>query len=431
MTLRSRVTASAVVLVLLAGLGAAGVSFLAEGSPEAIPTFTVRRQDFAVEVEGEGTLEAVRATPLAMPRSVRGALRIAWLAPDGSRVEAGDPVVRFDPSDMERKMREARDELELIELEIAKARIEGSTEVENLHRDAELAAAELDAAERFQKKDALIYSRQEIIESELDEHLARRRQQHAEQERETRKVLSQAELDLLAIERRQARLKIEEAREALDALEITAPHDGIVVLRRDGRGNMPRVGDTVFSGNPIAEIPDLTEMQAEIHVLEADAGDLAPGQPGEVVVDAHPETVYPAELTWIDSLAKPRRRGSPVQYFAVTLTLERTDPERMKPGQRVRATLIPARVENALVVPRQAVFGRQDERVVYRREGNAFRAVPVTLGVAGIGRAVVTEGLAPGDVIALRDPSRAPAGLERGGGGPEPGGPPMPREGRS
>lgn len=380
------------------------------GAAAEVPTARVERRDFVRSVPAEGHLAAVRATVLSVPAALRGPARVAWLAPDGSRVSAGDPVLRFDPTEMEDQLVSASDELATAEVKAAKAEVSIESELANLARDAELAARELETADRFQKRDELIYSRSEIIESELDRELAAARREHALVARETREELGASDLELLEIEQRSARLEIERAEEGLAALEIAAPYDGIVVLRTDWRGNPPRVGDTLYPGQPVAEIPELAEMQAEVWVLEADAGGLAAGQPATVWVEAHPETPHPATVERVDALAKPRLRGSPVQYFGAVLRFESTDPATMKPGQRVRATIEAEQRTGALVVPRQALFERDGERVVYRRRGERFEPVPVEVGSVTPALAVIESGLEEGDVVALDDPENDPPG---------------------
>ena len=125
----------------------------------------------------------------------------------------------------------------------------------------------------------------------------------------------------------------------------------------------------------------------------------------------------------VDSLAKPRILGSPVQYFAVTLALDRTDPQVMKPGQRVQANLLLDRRQDALLVPRQAVFDREGRSVVFRKGEHGFAPVEVKLGASTMGRIVVESGIAAGDVLALRDPTR-PAGTPEIKPAPKPSAPP-------
>ncbi|HEX2163799.1 MAG TPA: efflux RND transporter periplasmic adaptor subunit [Thermoanaerobaculia bacterium] len=382
------------------------------GDESAVPTVVVEPARFVRRVPADGVLEAVRATPVSLPPTVMQPMRIAWLAEDGSHVRAGDVVVRFDPTDMEKNLIDARDQLRTAELERERAVVERENELVRLGHDARLAGRELENARDFQKKDDDIFSRHEIIESEIDEELAERRMEHAEEARERRERLSDAELSLIAIDRRQADAAIGRARQGLEALELTAPHDGLLLLSRS-RGETVRVGDTVFMGMPLAEIPDLSAMKASVYVLEADAGGLAVGQPAEVIVEAHPERRFAATVERVDSLAKPRLRGSPVQYFAVTLELEETVPEVMKPGARVRAWIDLGGVESALAVPRQAVIAKDGGHLVYRRTAaGGFEPVAVELGPTAMGRVVVTAGLEAGDVVALVDPTRPLAAAE-------------------
>jgi multidrug efflux pump subunit AcrA (membrane-fusion protein) len=75
----------------------------------------------------------------------------------------------------------------------------------------------------------------------------------------------------------------------------------------------------------------------------------------------------------------------------------------------VRATIRLEEVEAVLSIPRGALFERDGERVVYRREGGRYAAVPVTVGRQSISHVVVEGGLEAGDRIALRDPSEKAA----------------------
>jgi hypothetical protein len=71
----------------------------------------------------------------------------------------------------------------------------------------------------------------------------------------------------------------------------------------------------------------------------------------------------------------------------------------------VRTEILLESQEDALTVPRQAVFEREGESVVYLRRGGDFESVPVKTGAAGRGRVVVTGDLEPGASIALADPT--------------------------
>jgi len=405
-----RLSRAALAAAPMAALFALGAFLpIARSGNGDVPVLRVEAQEFVRRIPAQGNLQAVRATPITAPVGVRGPFRIGWLAPDGSLVKAGEVVIRFDPSAAEQRLIDAEDELREARLKLEKEQVEGSAEVRKLDHDAAIARVELEDASRFQKKDAEIFSRHDIIESEIDQDLAQQREDHAQVTRHSRERLSATEKALLQIKIKQAEVKIQQAREALQALSVTAPHDGVLILKRDWRGEPTRVGDSVWNSQPLAEIPDLSRMRAEVYVLEADAGGLKPGRPATVTVESAPGISYPARIARVDSLAKPRVPGSPVQYFAVTLELPRTDPRVMKPGQRVQATLLLDQRRNALLVPRQAIFDREGRSIVYRKGGRGFEPVEVKLGPATMGRVVVESGIRGGDVLAMRDPTR-PAG---------------------
>lgn len=422
-------------LALLIGVslpfsGTLSGAFSGQGN-DGVPLYRVERQPFVHRVPAQGNLKAAQATPIAVPMGAPGPFRIAWIAPDGNRVRAGEVVVRFDPTEIENNLRNAEDDLRSARLRLQKEQIQAGAELRKLERDAEMARMELDNASKFTKKDELIFSRNDIIESEIDSTLAKEREKHARGARRTQSALSGTEQDLLAIELRQADAKIQQARQALSALEVRAPHDGVLVLARDWRGETTRVGDSVWNGQPLAEIPDLATLGAEVYVLEADAGGLATGKTATVALEAALDATYPARISRVDSLARPRVRGVPVQYFGVTLTLDRANPQVMKPGQRVRANLLLEELKQALAVPRQAVFEREGKTVVYRRKPEGgFEPVPVTLGPSGMGKVVIESGLSPGDQVALMDPTRSldePTGEGADGNGPaKPAGPQAP-----
>ncbi len=409
--------ALAATLVLAALLAVvAGAAFLPGlGRGSAVPVVRVARAPFAREVTAEGNLRAVHSTILAVPSmGVDDVLVVSWLAQDGAPVKAGEPIARFDARVFKNSLRSSEDALEEDRWKAEKERAQSAADLAKLRGDGEVANLELDAARRFQKKDATIFSRAERIESEIDGDLAREHAAHAAAAEAARRKVSAAERQLIAIQSRQAEAGIERAERGLSLLTLKAPHDGVLLLRRDIRREPVKVGDSVWPGLPIGELPDASSFEAEVYVLEADAGGLAVGKPAVVSLDSAPGLTFPATVARVDTLAKPRFRGSPVQYFAVVLALGKSDLAVMKPGSRVTARLVLDRLDAALAVPREAVFERDGRSVVYRRRGRGFEAVPVVLGPAGRGRMVVRSGLAAGDEIALADPSRpvAPAAPE-------------------
>ncbi|HZJ65546.1 MAG TPA: HlyD family efflux transporter periplasmic adaptor subunit, partial [Kofleriaceae bacterium] len=400
-----RAVIAAVVIVALGG-ATAGLLRGAAPGPDEVATYTVARASFVRRVTAEGNLRAVKATRLSAPRSGArfGPMKIAWLAADGTLVKAGDVVMRFDSTEYDKQLRDGQADLDAASAKLRKETVKSSAAVAGRDSDAVLARDELDRTRKFQSKDEMIFSRNQIIESEVDEQLAGAKQTHAERAKQIERHLSVSNAAVITVERKKAELAIAHAEAALKSMEIVAPSDGIFVLERNWRGAMPKPGDSLWPGQAVAEIPILDAMEANVYVLEVDGSGLAEGQPAEVVIEARPDRVFAGKVRMVDKLAEPRQQGSPVQYFGVAIELAKTDREVMKPGQRVRATLVLDQQE-ALVVPRQAIVDRDGKTVVYRRVSGGFEAVAVELGPATSGRVVIAKGLAAGDEIALRDPT--------------------------
>lgn len=383
------------------------------GDSAEIPVHRVEKEDFVHKVTADGLLQAGRTTKLTVPPQVVSSVRLAWLLPEGARVDEGEVVARFDAKSMEEKLADASVDRSQSDQRIDQTKVQKGQRVEELHADADIADLELEHARDYQKTDSQVFSRRELMEDAIDGELAAATKSHAEANAVTEQELAATELALLAIEKRQAQNEIDEAQQGLEALEVRAPHGGLLTYVRNWRGEPPSVGSEMFRGQSLAEIPDLDSLEAEVYVLEADAGGLAPGQAVEVVVEAHPDQILRGLVERVDPVAQPRFRGSPVQYFGVVVTFPEEGDDAaetrqvlasMKPGQRVRATVYLQNAEDALVVPRQAVHEEDGISRVWKKNGDRFESVKVEVGATGLGKVVVSSGLSEGDAVALRPP---------------------------
>jgi HlyD family secretion protein len=264
-----------------------------------------------------------------------------------------------------------------------------------------------------------------VPESKLDKSLFTRKADVVGRKLATSGELSKADRQLGEIEAGKARFKVTNAEKGLRSLRILAPHDGLLILERNWRGETAFVGDSVWPGQKLAEIPDLSKLEARLFVLETDAAGLKPGLALRMTIEGRPGTELAGRISRVDALAKARDQLSPVKYFETTAAVDRTDAEFMKPGQRVRATIRLEEADDVIAVPRGALFDRDGRRVVYRWEGNGFAPVEVTVSRNSISRVVVEKGLQAGDRIALRDPTlqtsvpvgggAAPSSMKEGG----------------
>src|SRR6478752_4988460 len=132
----------AITVGVLAALGGGGWDVLgktAATDKDVVPTQKVTKTPFVRRVTADGNLRAVKATPLSAPTDNGGwdgPVKIAWLAPDGSKVKAGDVVVRFDPSDPEKQMKEGEADLAAANAKLAGEEIKSKNAIAGRDRDA-------------------------------------------------------------------------------------------------------------------------------------------------------------------------------------------------------------------------------------------------------------------------------------------------------
>lgn len=394
----------AILIAVAAAALILSVVVAARSSTASTPSVVVHKQTVIRHVTAEGTVEAEQATPITAPMEGHQPMKIGWVADDQTFVHKGDVVIRFDPTDFETSLLRGTTAQEKASNKATRNEVDRSAGSHNLDRDAAQAQRELELAQQMRLEDADIYSRYQRVETEIDRTFAQQKRDYSRAVRSIKDNVAGADAALIGIERRKADFDVDQAKRALNALVVTAPHDGVIVLKRDWRGDLPTAGSTCWPGMPLGDMPKPGGMKAVLFVLEADAGGITNGDPAIVTVESAPGKPVSATVAQMSKVAKPRFREVPVQYFEVTLKLAQANGITLKPGARARATITLAAQKDVIAVPRQAVFASGGEQVVYVRRGGRFVAQPVTLGSSTAGRIIVTSGLKDGDELALRDP---------------------------
>lgn len=415
---RRRALGAGAAVVAASLLGIAALQTVAKSDA---PRHRVARGPFKNEVLAYGQLQAVKSVPISVPTDLQRPMRIAWLAAAGV-VKKGDVVVAFDPTEVEKQFADSRSDRDSAQYKMSKAKVEGRHSGDSLVVDRGVATEELKRADDTALTDTSIFSRNQILESQLDRSLLEKRVSTNDAKRDPTARLTAADVALAEIEKKKAELRMQQAEKSLSALKVTAPHDGILVFPLTWQGNQVAVGDTVWPSQTVAEIPDLSVLEAHVFVLEGDAFGLAKDLKARVEIEGQPGLAFEAKVVRVDAVAKTKERGSPVKYFETTLSLEPADAQAaLKPGQKVRAMVLIDDMKDVIAVPRGALFEKDGKRIVYKMEGGRFQAREVSVGRRGLGRVVIEKGVEPGDQLALQDPEKKSAGGATSSPAPGPG----------
>jgi multidrug resistance efflux pump len=324
----------------------------AEGSR----TGDARRGDFERHLLLSGVLEAVRSTQLTAPNVPTNELHIRWIEEDGAFVRAGQKVLEFDNDAFasvieDLKLNRRKEEKEL-------ARFLAQIRAEEAEKAFQVQAKEIEVEKAALKADVPpeILPLREFEERQLALERARIELEKARSDLDAHRRTQAEETRLKELSLEKTIYAIETAEAAIDALALRSPTDGVLVIATiPWEGRKVAVGDNVWPGFPLLELPDLSEMRVRALLSDVDDGRLAPGMKARVALDAYPEVEFDAEVSSITPVAQETSPRALRRAFTVNVRLERTDPERMRPGMAAKVRVTMESRRDVLLVPRSAV----------------------------------------------------------------------------
>lgn len=341
----------------LALLGAGGFYWYANGNTKAsYRTGPVERGELLSTISATGTLNAV--VTVQVGTQVSGT--IAQLLVDyNSPVKKGMLIARIDPATFEAKTKQAEADLENSRASVLNQRagvVKAQAELANARanvvrqqvslRDAKI---KLDSRIRLFQEGGISQEERDSSQATYDSAVAQlEASQAGVNSAQASLEVTQAQLTAAEAQVRQKQAALDQANVDLRNTFIRAPVDGIVVSRSVD------VGQTVAASLQAPTLfliaQDLTKMQVETAVDEADISRVALEQEATFTVDSYPGQFFKGQVTQI-------RQAPQVVQNVVTYTTVVTVPNgelKLKPGMTANVKILVARRENALLVPNSA-----------------------------------------------------------------------------
>ncbi|MFU8878056.1 MAG: efflux RND transporter periplasmic adaptor subunit [Wenzhouxiangellaceae bacterium] len=338
------------IIFIAAGLAAVALAFWLwprseSAGAEQITGEPVDRGDIVQMVSSVGSVRALNTVEVGSQLS--GQLEELFVD-FNSPVRVGDLLARLDPQTFERRVQEAQANL-------AVARANVTVQVAGIQR----AEANLKAAEREYRRQQSLVERGSVSQSALD----------------TTEAAWQSALADLAIAKAQvlnAEATVQQREAALDAAridlertEIRSPINGVVIDRAVD------VGQTVAASLQAPVLftiaQDLTEIQIEASVDEADIGSVREDAEAGFRVDAYPDDQFRGRVSQV-RLA-PNEEGNVVTYTVVITA--RNPNRRLLPGMTASIDIVTGRRENVLRVTNAGVRFRPPEPIEDAGQGQA------------------------------------------------------------
>ena len=388
--------------------GAAGCG----GSDEGGDWVTVKREALILGADVEGVLEAADSAILGPP-TVPDVwnFKITKLIDEGTEVAEGEVVMSLDKSELQRQLIEKQNERDKARKELEKK----EQSVRMAARDAKLsfseAQAKLTKARLKTESPSELVALLDVQKAELDAKVAAERVAYLEEKARHIERRDQAEISAMKDAARRAAERVAELEAYIARLDVSAPRVGTVVYVPGRRGgDKKKVGDDVWWAEKVLSIVSLDEMLAQGMVAEIYASKVAVGQPVRLRLDALPDVDFTGRVASIADVVQRKAEDLPQQVVRMEISLDTTDPQRMRPGMRFRGSVETGRVDDALIVPIDAVFIGADGPVAYRATDDGHETVKLEIGARNQTSVQVLSGLREGDRVSRIDLGRRARG---------------------
>jgi hypothetical protein len=240
-------------------------------------------------------------------------------------------------------------------------------------------------------------------QAEIDFEKASRALEQAVENYRTQVRQAEAKMREVEADLSKARSKYEQLENAAREFTILAPENGMVVYRRDWRGQKLTTGGTLNAWDPVvAELPDLSEMESITYINEVDIQKIGTGQSVEIGLDADPGKRLSGTVTRVANIGE-QRPNSDAKVFEVAIAVAETDTT-LRPAMTTSNTIVVAEVEDALFVPLETVHARDSLTFAFVERGGDTGRQELTLGLMNENEAIVEAGLLTSDRLYLTVP---------------------------
>lgn len=277
---------------------------------------------------GNGRVEAVE---IDISTKSPGRIREIF-ANEGSFVKAGDVLARMDTDQLESQYRQAKAQLRRAEIGIDTAQsLVTQRQAEHAAAEATVAQreAQLDAAQRRLARSRQLSESRTVSQQVLDDDRATAQgAEAAVGAAKAQLAATDAAIGAAKAQVVDGQASVEAAKAAIAAIEadlrdatLTAPKPGRVQYR------VAQPGEVLSAGGRVLNLVDLSDVSMTFFLPTAQAGRVAIGADARIVLDAAPQYVIPAKVSFVADVA---------QFTPKTVE---TEEERQKLMFRVKAKI--------------------------------------------------------------------------------------------
>lgn len=289
-----------------------------------------------VSIIETGELAAVNSRSFVLPRYGRQwyEMRIIGILEHGEIVNAGDSIIQLEPTEIQKFIIDKETELETQLAALEKLYVDQANKINDIDASIknQMSSFEL---EKIELEASLFESELLRKIKQLEFEQAKITLEKGKKKLELARIINHNDLKIQEIKVRQIETDIKNAYAILPALVIRTPISGVFQIDRNRRtGSLVKIGDNIYAGANMANVPDLTLMKVNTFINETDFLKIRKGQKVAVRLDALPKVVFDGEIAYIGKLCYRKDPKSKQKVFDVEVNILKTD-ERLKPGMTV------------------------------------------------------------------------------------------------
>jgi multidrug efflux pump subunit AcrA (membrane-fusion protein) len=268
-----------------------------------------------------------------------GQYTISFMAPEGRIVKAGSPILKFDPQQLVTQLRDKSNALNEKQKQLEKQEIVADEMIAELKLSLQEAIASLEKARLKADIPIELLASRDYRENKLLLKQAELTLVLREQELEKEQRVQDIEIDILEREIAVLHGEVSQLEGSIDSMTIKAAGPGVVIYTVNHRNDKHEVGDNVWRGRRVMELPDLSQLQVHLEVPERESARIEVGQRVKFVVEAAPDQQFYGEITELASVIHTKSRNQPARVFDATVSMNDPDSAIMRPGMSVSAEI--------------------------------------------------------------------------------------------
>jgi len=368
----------------------------------------VQKGQFEIAVTATGELMAERSVDIKGPEFAQGRdiratmIKIQDLIPEGTIVKEGDFVATLDRTELANSLKDAQERLTSMQQQLEVKLLDTAVVMNGLRdiiKNQTFTVEEAGMTFLNSKYESPSVIRQAEINRDQAQRVLDQRK------RSYMRLLAQNKTDIYNQNYWISRIdrRVKDLEEVLSGFTITAPASGMIIYKKERRGNKRKIGSMI---NPmdriVATLPDLSSMLSRTYINEIDISKIKTGQKVSITIDAFPEKAFMGSVSFVANIGEILPNSSD-KVFEVQIKIEGSDP-LLRPSMTTGNKILIKMVRDAVYIPTECVQAGVDSiPFVYTKSG---QKQIVILGEANEKNIMISKGLEPGTLLYLNNPEK-------------------------